>query len=70
MITNLITTTTDYLENSQLSNIGDNIFKSNKSLLLNNINIIARASDGYINLNQICKAAGKEFKEWKKNKNQ
>ena len=27
-----------------------------------------RESDGYINLNQICKAGGKEFSEWKRNK--
>jgi hypothetical protein len=24
--------------------------------------------DGFINLNQLCKAGGKEFKEWKRNK--
>jgi hypothetical protein len=39
-----------------------------KSLSINNINIIARVSDGYINLNQLCKAGKKEFSEWKRNK--
>ena len=38
-------------------------------LILNNINIIFRPIDGYINLTQLCKAGGKEFKHWKENKN-
>ena len=57
--------TTVSLENDQLSNNRLEVFKS---LSINNINIIARISDGYINLNQICKAGEKEFKEWKRNK--
>jgi hypothetical protein len=58
----------DILVGTLLPNNYIDIFKSDKLLTLNNINIIARSSDGYINLNQLCKAAGKEFYEWKKNK--
>lgn len=43
-------------------------FNYDRSLRLNNISIIARASDGYINLNQICKAGNKHFKKWNENK--
>lgn len=39
------------------------------SLVLNNITIISRSEDGYINVTQLCKAGGKEFKHWKENKN-
>ena len=42
--------------------------KNDKTLELQGLNIISRKEDGYINLNQLCKAGGKEFKEWKKNK--
>ena len=41
----------------------------NNSLVLNNITIISRPEDGYINATQLCKAGGKEFKHWKENKN-
>ena len=57
--------TTADLKNDQLPNNRLEVFKS---LSINNINIIARISDGYINLNQLCKAGGKEFSEWKRNK--
>ena len=57
--------TTVSLKNDQLPNNRLEVFKS---LSINNINIIARISDGYINLNQLCKAGGKEFSEWKRNK--
>ena len=43
-------------------------FKLFKPLILNDITIIIR-EDGYINLTQLCKAGGKEFKHWKENKN-
>jgi len=39
---------------------------NNKILKLNNKEIITRKEDGYINLNQICKAGGKDFFDWKK----
>ena len=60
--------TTAPLQKIQLSNNTIQIFKldNNKSLELQGINIIARKEDGYINLNQLCKAGGKEFREWKK----
>ena len=45
----------------------DNIHTNN--LILNDITIIARPKDGYINLTQLCKAGGKEFKAWFRNKN-
>jgi hypothetical protein len=59
------------------SKIVDNIINSNKvikpiskkSLVLNDISIIARAEDGFINATELCKAGGKEFKHWKENKN-
>jgi hypothetical protein len=41
----------------------------NKTLVLNDITIIARREDGYINATEICKAGGKEFSNWLKNKN-
>ena len=52
------------------SKIVDNIINSNrvikpiskKSLVLNDITIIARAEDGFINATELCKAGGKEFK--------
>jgi predicted GIY-YIG superfamily endonuclease len=41
----------------------------NKTLVLNNIIIIARPEDGYINATELCKAGNKEFKHYKENKN-
>jgi len=38
----------------------------NKTLSLNDITIIARPSDGYINATQLCKAGNKEFSNWYK----
>ena len=40
-----------------------------KPLILNYITVIARETDGYINLTQLCKAGKKEFSNWLKNKN-
>jgi uncharacterized protein YaaR (DUF327 family) len=37
---------------------------SSKQLTLKNIVIEARASDNFINATQLCKAGGKEFKQW------
>jgi len=42
--------------------------KKDNILSLNSIKIISRRDDGYINLNALCKAGKKEFKEWKLNK--
>ena len=36
----------------------------NKSLVLNDITIIARPGDGFINATQLCQAGGKEFSNW------
>lgn len=55
-------------ENNKLKQQYTLVDKSDKILCLNGVNILARKSDGYINLNQLCKAAGKDFKEWKRNK--
>ena len=57
-------------ENNKLLNNKHQIFKFNNdnTLELQGLNIISRKEDGYINLNQLCKAGGKEFYEWKKNK--
>ena len=41
---------------------------NNKIIKLNNIEIISRKEDGYINLSALCKAGNKEFKHWKENK--
>jgi hypothetical protein len=62
--------TTATNQSVQLSNNIIQVFKfdNDKSLKLQGMNIISRKEDGYINLNQLCKAGGKEFKEWKKNK--
>jgi hypothetical protein len=56
------------LETSQLPNNCMEVFKSHRLLTLNNINIIARSSDGYINLNQLCDAGNKRFRKWKEHK--
>ena len=55
-------------QNSSLSNNDNQIFKSDKVLSLNNINIISRLSDGYINLTQLCQAGKKNYFHWKENK--
>lgn len=63
----------------QVSNVLDNLNNEKiiaqpqpvqkiNNLILNDITIIVRA-DGYINLTQLCKAGGKEFSNWLKNKN-
>ena len=41
---------------------------TDKSLVLNNVHIISRASDGYINATMLCKAGGKLFGHYKSNK--
>ena len=43
--------------------------RDNAAIQIEGINIVCRASDGYINGNQLCKAAGdksKEYREWKR----
>jgi hypothetical protein len=63
--------------NKETSKITDNIINSNrvvkpsfaKTLVLNDITIIARPGDGFINATELCKAGGKEFSNWLKNKN-
>ena len=81
MITNTnLKMTTDDLETSRLSNIGQQPFKSdlikvsddlfNFRLTLydgKQINIPMR-KDGYINITKLCKAGGKEYYKWKENK--
>ena len=51
------------VENVEIVNM-----KKNNILTLNDIEIIARKSDGFINATQMCKAGGKQFKHWKENK--
>ena len=38
-----------------------------KNLILNNIEVIYRKEDGYINATKLCQAGDKEFKAWNKN---
>jgi hypothetical protein len=57
---------TDPFQNNQPSNNTTQIFKSDKALILNNINIIARSSDGYINATQMCQAGGRLFADYKR----
>jgi len=58
-------------QSQSLSNNNLQVFKldNDRSLQLQGINIIARQEDGYINLNQLCKAGSKDFRAWKRNKN-
>jgi hypothetical protein len=61
---------TDTNQSNQLPNNDNQIFKSvnsDKTLILNSFSVIARKEDGYINLNQLCKAGGKDFRKWKRN---
>ncbi len=53
----------------KLNNNKTNSLITYKPLILNNITIIARQTDGFINLTQLCKAGKKEFSNWLKNKN-
>jgi hypothetical protein len=58
----------------QVSNVLDNLIYNekkiktqiihNNNLILNDITIIARPEDGYINLTQICKAGDKKFNDY------
>ena len=73
-------TTTDDSSNSQLSNIGQQTFKSNIekvnddffncNLILNDNKkfIIPMRKDGYINVTLLCKVSGKDIRKWKENK--
>jgi len=55
---------------SPLSNNTLQVFKltNDKCLELQGVKIIARKSDGYINLNQMCKSGNRDFRTWKKSK--
>ncbi len=53
-----------HIENNKLKIVSN----SDKFLVLNDIPIIARKEDGYINLTQLCKAGNKEYFHWKENK--
>ena len=67
--------TTERLQNLQLSNKTSQVFKSDnredkristdQKLSVKGIVVVSRAEDGYINLNQLCKAGGKNFFHWK-----
>ena len=73
--------TTARLENNQLSNnsiyhfksdlikVDDNSFNFQLSLYDGKIIDIPIISDGYINITKLCKAGGKEYSNWYKNKN-
>jgi len=62
--------TTTTIQNTPLSNNKRLVFKfgNDIALQLHGINIIARKEDGYINLNQLCKAGKKEVFHWKENR--
>ena len=54
----------------QIKNVFKNIINiiiQHENLKINDIEIISRKEDGYINLNQLCKAGNKEFYHWKEN---
>jgi hypothetical protein len=40
--------------------------ESVNTLQLNDITIICRSSDGFINATELCRAGGKQFKDWMK----
>jgi hypothetical protein len=42
------------------------IIKNNQFIKLNNIDVIIRSEDGYINVTQLCKAGNKFVKDWTK----
>ena len=46
----------------------EEICTSQQPLVLNNIEIISRKIDGFINLTAVCQAGKKDFKEWNRNK--
>ncbi len=62
-----------YLDNNNLEDCNnidntDNLDKPNlekpKTLVLNNITIVSRITDNYINATQLCKAGNKKFNHW------
>jgi len=55
---------------NSIDNSSFNLFRdlTGKNLVLNNIEIIYRKSDGYINVSKLCKAGGKLFADYNKNK--
>ena len=60
--------TTATAQSIQSSNNTIQLFKSDNTLELQGINIIARKEDGYINLSQLCQAGNKSYKNWRQNK--
>lgn len=67
-MTNQIQMPTDSSQGTQLTNNNIQVFKFNndRALELNGINIIARKEDGYVNLNKLCKAGFKHFRNGRK----
>jgi hypothetical protein len=55
----------DLLSNNELQVLKPQL---DNVLSVNNVQIISRKEDGYINLNQLCKAGKKDFRAWKKTK--
>ena len=54
----------------QLSNNTTHTFKFqlDQTMVLNNVKIIARKEDGYINVTELCKSSNKLYSNWKQNK--
>ncbi len=53
-------------DNNLIKTINDNNLLSEKSktLILNNVTIVSRITDNYINATQLCKAGNKKFNDW------
>ena len=62
--------TTTTAQSTQLSNNTIQPFKLqlDQTLILNNVKIISRKEDGYINVTELCKSSNKLFSNWKQNK--
>ena len=53
------------IKNKEKFNLFGNLY--GKNLVLNNTEVVYRKEDGFINVSNLCKAGGKEFKAWNKN---
>jgi len=50
--------------NNSLIEINNNIHSKQQSLKLNDVVVISRSEDNYINATQLCQAGGKQFNDW------
>ena len=51
-------------DNNSLTEINNNIQLKEQTLKLNDVVVISRSEDNYINATQLCQAGGKQFNEW------